>query len=537
MILLIDNYDSFTYNVYQYIGELYPNIEVVRNDQITIEEMEQMDLEALVISPGPGFPDSAGISKKAIKYFAGKIPILGICLGHQAIGEVFGGKIVHAKELMHGKKSVIDIDTTDSLFQGLNPKISAARYHSLIVDGDSFPECLKVLGSDESGQIMALRHKKYDVYGIQFHPESILTDTGKQILKNFLENIADINLDGKKEQTMKDILAKVADGKHLTEKEAYKAMNIIFKGEATEAQIAGFITALRINGETPEEISGCARAMRDNAVIVEGETDAIDIVGTGGDLAASFNISTTASFVIAAAGAKVAKHGNRSVSSKSGAADVLEALGAKIGLSAEENKRCVDEVGVAFLFAQTHHGAMKYAGPVRGQLGIRTVFNILGPLGNPAKTDYIVLGVYEKPLVHTIANVLNNLGIKHAMVVYGDDKLDELSISSTTSVAEVDHGEIKEYTIHPEDYGLSLYDKEDIVGGTAQENAEITKNILSGKEQGAKRDIVLLNAGAALYTVGKAESLKAGIDLAKEMIDSGKAMEKLNEFVEFTAAC
>lgn len=537
MILLIDNYDSFTYNVYQYIGELYPHIEVVRNDQITIEEIEKMELEAVVISPGSGFPNSAGISMKAIEYFAGKVPILGICLGHQAIGEVFGGKIIHAKELMHGKKSVIDIDTTDPLFHGLNPKIEAARYHSLIIDGDSVPDCLKVIGLDESGQIMAIRHRKYDIYGIQFHPESVLTKSGIQILKNFLMNIAKIDLDGKKDDSMKDILAKIVDGGHLTEEEAYKAMNTIFKGEATEAQIASFLTALRMNKETPEEISGCAKAMRDNAVIVEGETDAIDIVGTGGDLAASFNISTTASFVIAAAGAKVAKHGNRSVSSKSGAADVLEALGAKIGLSAEDSKKCIDQIGAAFLFAQTHHGAMKYAGPVRGQLGVRTVFNILGPLGNPAKTNYIVLGVYEKELVHTIANVLSNIGIRRALVVYGDDQLDELSISSSTSIAEVNHGEIKEYTLNPEELGLKLSKKEDIVGGTAEENAVITKNILSGKEQGAKRDIILLNAGAALYTIGKTESIQEGIYLARKMIDSGKALKKLNEFIEFTNAC
>lgn len=546
MILLIDNYDSFTYNVYQCVGEIYPKIEVVRNDEITIEQMEAMNLEALIISPGPGFPDSAGISKEAIRHFAGKIPILGICLGHQAIGEVFGGKIVHARELMHGKMSEISIDTTDPLFAGLNDKIYVARYHSLIVDDKDFPEELKILGVDEQGQIMALRHKKDPVYGIQFHPESILTETGMQILENFITKIAGIVLDDRKkeedmtamnQETLKPFLAKIVEGQHLTTEEAYKAMDCIMSGNATEAQIASFLTGLRMNQETPDEITGFAKVMRAKAAIVPEETEAIDIVGTGGDLANSFNISTTSSFVIAAAGAKVAKHGNRSVSSKSGAADVLEALGAKIGLSPEDGKKCLDQTGVAFLFAQTHHGSMKYAGPVRAQLGIRSVFNILGPLANPAMTNYIVLGVYEKALLRPMADVLKNLGIKHALIVYGDDQLDEISISSTTSVCEIKDGAITEYQISPEEEGLKRYTKEEIVGGTADENAVITKNILSGKEQGAKRDIVLMNAGAALYTIGKADSIKEGVAMAKEAIDSGKAMEKLKEFIDYTNAC
>ena len=544
MILMIDNYDSFTYNVYQYIGSLYPQIQVVRNDEITIDEIRNLqNLEALVISPGPGYPDSAGISKEAIKTFGKEIPVLGICLGHQAIGEVYGGKVVPAKELMHGKMSEITINNKNPLFEGLEDKIYAARYHTLIIDDETFPEDLKVIGRDEKGQIMAVCHKEYPVYGIQFHPESILTEMGMRILENFLTNIAGIRLgDSKKEETMsavnqetlKPFLTKIVEGNHLTEEEAYKAMDCIMSGNATDAQMGSFLTGLRMNHETPEEITGFAKVMRAKAAIVPEETEAIDIVGTGGDLANSFNISTTSAFVIAAAGAKVAKHGNRSVSSKSGAADVLEALGAKIGLTPEESKKCLDEVGAAFLFAQTHHGSMKYAGPVRAQLGVRSVFNILGPLANPAMTNYIVLGVYEKELVRPMADVMKNLGVKRALIVYGDDGLDEISISSTTSVCEIDGDEIKGYTINPEELGLTLAKKEDIVGGTADENAIITKDILTGKEQGAKRDIVLLNAGAALYTIGKAETIKDGVKLAAEMIDSGKANEKLEQFIAYT---
>ena len=546
MILLIDNYDSFTYNVYQYVGELHPHIEAARNDEITIEEIETMAPEAIIISPGPGYPETAGITKEVIRQFSGRVPILGICLGHQAIGEVFGGKVIPAEELMHGKMSKIFIKNTDPLFDGLEEKIYAARYHSLVVDAKNMPDCLEVLGTDEAGQIMALKHKEMPVYGIQFHPESILTEMGMRILENFLTDVAGIDIENRKkeidmttmnQETLKPFLAKIVEGNHLTTEESYKAMDCIMSGNATEAQIASFLTGLRMNGETPEEITGFAKVMRAKAAVVPEETEAIDIVGTGGDLANSFNISTTSSFVIAAAGAKVAKHGNRSVSSKSGAADVLESLGAKIGLSPEEGRQCLEDIGVAFLFAQTHHGSMKYAGPVRAQLGVRSVFNILGPLANPAMTNYIVLGVYEEELLEPMAEVLRNLGVKHALIVFGDDRLDELSISSTSSVCEIKDGEITKYKIDPRELGLSLYSKDDIVGGTADENAVITRDVLEGKEQGAKRDIVLLNAGAALYTIGKAATMKEGVELARQAIDSGKALEKLDEFIQYTNAC
>lgn len=546
MILLIDNYDSFTYNVYQYVGELHPHIEVARNDEITIEEIETMAPEAIIISPGPGYPETAGITNEVIRQFSGRVPILGICLGHQAIGEVFGGKVIPAEELMHGKMSKIFIKNTDPLFDGLEEEIYAARYHSLVVDAESVPDCLEVLGTDEAGQIMALKHKEMPVYGIQFHPESILTEMGMRILENFLTDVAGIDIDNRKkeidmttmnQETLKPFLAKIVEGNHLTTEESYKAMDCIMSGNATEAQIASFLTGLRMNGETPEEITGFAKVMRAKAAVVPEETEAVDIVGTGGDLANSFNISTTSSFVIAAAGAKVAKHGNRSVSSKSGAADVLESLGAKIGLSPEEGRQCLEDIGVAFLFAQTHHGSMKYAGPVRAQLGVRSVFNILGPLANPAMTNYIVLGVYEEELLEPMAEVLRNLGVKHALIVFGDDRLDELSISSTSSVCEIKDGEITKYKIDPRELGLSLYSKDDIVGGTADENAVITRDVLEGKEQGAKRDIVLLNAGAALYTIGKAATMKEGVELARQAIDSGKALEKLDEFIQYTNAC
>lgn len=541
MILMIDNYDSFTYNLYQYFGEIYSDIEVVRNDCITIEEIEKLSPEAIVISPGPGYPKDAGISVGVIKHFSGKLPILGICLGHQSICEAFGGKIIKADELMHGKSSKISIDNSSPIFKDLPKDIEAARYHSLIAEHSSLPECLEATAFDSAGQIMAVQHREHPTYGLQFHPESVLTADGKIIIRNFLMNVKGIKLDSEKlpkkempKTLLKPFIAKVTDGNSLTCHEAMDAMDIIMNGNATDAQIAGFLTALRIKGETVDEITGFAKIMREKANTIEGCRDAVDIVGTGGDLASTFNISTTSSFVIAGCGTKVAKHGNRSVSSKSGAADVLESLGVKISSAPQQAKEMIDNIGISFLFAQSYHGSMRYVGPARRDLGIRTVFNILGPLANPANNDYILLGVYDKNLLEPMAGVLMNLGIKRAMLVYGNDRLDEISISDTTSVCEIKDGKTSFYEINPEDYGMKMAEKSEIVGGTATENAKITLGILKGEIQGAKRDIVLLNAGCALYITGKAGSISEGISLAKASIDGGWALAKLKQLIEYS---
>ena len=541
MILLIDNYDSFTYNLYQAIGVLNPDIKVVRNDEITIEEIEKLSPQALVISPGPCYPKDAGISVEAIRAFSGKIPILGVCLGHQSIAEAFGGRIIHAAEQLHGKQTDIDIDNTQPIFKGLKNKISAARYHSLIAENETLPDCLEIIGTDDKGQIMALKHKEHMTYGLQFHPESILTEYGSVILANFLRMAgidtasAEVNVIPDAERTeLKPYIAKVVDGQHLTREEARAAIDIIMGDRATNAQTAALLTAMRMNVETIDEITGCAEGMRDKMARVPHNSEVLEIVGTGGDMAKSFNISTTSSFVISAVGQAVAKHGNRSVSSRSGAADVLEALGVKIASTPEKAAACIDEVGVCFLFAQSYHKAMRFVGPVRAQSGIRTVFNILGPLANPANAEYNVIGVYEERLIDIVANVLKNLGVKHSLVVYGTDGLDEISISAPTMIAEINNGEIYKFTLTPEDVGLTTAKKKDIVGGDALENAAITLGILNGEIQGAKRDIVLFNAGAALYVSGKADNIEAGVRLAREAIDSGAALEQLNKLIEFT---
>ena len=542
MILFLDNYDSFTYNLYQYIGELYPDIQVVRNDEITLEEIEAMHPDALLISPGPGYPKDAGISIPAIQKFAGKMPILGICLGHQAIAEAFGGKVVKAEHLMHGKASNIAIDNQSVLFAGLPQVIACGRYHSLIVEEASLPTCLRITARDENGQIMALEHTKVPIDGLQFHPESILSEDGKEILIRFLNLLPGVSIPTKQQtpqQPKKALLPyaeKVLNGGNLTETEAMEAMDLIMSNAATDIQIAEFLTALRMKGETIEEITGFAKGMRAKAKTVPNCKDAIDIVGTGGDCSNSFNISTTSSFIIAAAGAKVAKHGNRSVSSKSGAADVLERLGVKIQTTPEQAANCIHEIGISFLFAQSYHGSMKYVAKARKEMGTRTVFNILGPLANPAETDYILLGVYSDDLIPVMAKVLCGLGIRHAMVVHGEDGFDEISISAPTKVAEIKDGGIFEYTITPEQFGLPMAEKEEVVGGSPEENALITQGILDGTIRDAKRNIVLLNAGCALYVVGQAGSIGDGVALAAEMIDSGAALAKLEELKQFTNA-
>ncbi len=332
---------------------------------------------------------------------------------------------------------------------------------------------------------------------------------------------------------IKDAIEKIVNKQDLTYDEAYSVMNEIMSGESTPTQNAAFLSALSTKSakaETTDEIAGCAAAMRDHATIVETGMDVFEIVGTGGDNAGSFNISTTSALVAAAGGMKVAKHGNRAASSKCGTADCLEALGVNIQQSPEKCVELLNKAGMCFFFAQKYHTSMKYVGPIRRELGFRTVFNILGPLTNPGKPKMQLLGVYDEYLVLPLAQVLINLGIKRGMVVYGQDKLDEISLSAPTTVCEIKDGWYKMYTITPEQFGLERCTKDDLKGGSPQENAEILKAVLSG-EKGAKRDAVLMNAGASLYIGGKADSMQDGIKLAAELIDSGKAVAALEKLV------
>jgi anthranilate phosphoribosyltransferase len=333
---------------------------------------------------------------------------------------------------------------------------------------------------------------------------------------------------------IKEAIIKIVNKEDLSFDEAYTVMNEIMNGETTPTQNAAFLAALSTKSakaETTGEIAGCAKAMREHATPVDTDFDLFEIVGTGGDNAGSFNISTTSAIVAAAGGMKVSKHGNRAASSKCGTADCLEALGVNIDEDPAKCRELLEKVGICFFFAQKYHNSMKYVGAIRKELGFRTVFNILGPLTNPAHPKRQLLGVYDEYLIEPLAKVLMELGVKRGMVVYGMDKLDEISLSAPTKVCEIKDGALHTYEIKPEDFGLSRCKKEDLAGGDPKENAAITLSILEG-EKGAKRDAVLLNAGAALYIGEKAKSMQEGINLAARLIDSKKALKVLEDFIK-----
>jgi|GEM_PF-684 hypothetical protein len=497
--------------------------------ELTAEEIETLKPEAIILSPGPGRPQDAGCCIEVVQKLGGKIPILGVCLGHQVICEAYGGVVSYAKQLMHGKQSVTKLDTKTPLFVGLPEETTVARYHSLAAQEETFPECLQVTARTSDGEIMALQHKTKAVYGVQFHPESILTPLGKKMLENFLQ-LANAE---KKEKTMiKEAIVKLAAKQNLDYEIAEASMDEIMGGKASPVQMSAFLTAMAMKGETIEEITACAAGMRKHCVRLLHDQDVLEIVGTGGDHSNSFNISTTSSLVISAAGVPVAKHGNRAASSKSGAADVLEALGVKITIDPAKSAEVLKKIGLCFLFAQNYHLSMKYVAPVRKELGIRTIFNILGPLTNPAGANMELMGVYDEALVEPLARVLANLGVKKAMVVYGQDGLDEISMSAPTTVCEVKDGEFLSYVITPEQFGFTRCSKDELIGGSPQDNAQIALAILKG-EKGPRRDAVVLNSAAAIH-IAKGISIEDAIREAQEVIDSGKALAQLEQFAALT---
>jgi anthranilate synthase/phosphoribosyltransferase len=531
VIALIDNYDSFTYNLVQYFMELGTEVRVFRNDAITVAELEAMRPDGLVISPGPGNPDDAGISIDAIRAFADKIPILGVCLGHQCIGQAFGGRIVHARSLMHGKTSRVKHDGSGVFGMVENP-VTATRYHSLAIERESLPAALEVTATSEDGEIMGVRHVSRPIYGVQFHPESVLTQFGMRMLENFLSIIDPrqpvLHVFG----NIREAIASVAAGKDLTSDGMRDAMRMIMGGEATPAQVSAFLSCLAMKGETTTEIAAAAEVMRQKASRIYGPAGEplLDTCGTGGDRAGTFNISTTVAFVAAGAGIRVAKHGNRSVTSRSGSADVLEALGMDLGASVPQVQRALDEAGIAFMFAPKFHAAMKYAIGPRREIAIRTIFNILGPLANPACADCQVVGVYSEELGETYAKVLAESGIRRAFVVHGTDGLDEVSLTGTTIVWDVKGSSVRRFLFDPRSIGVAYASAQALKGGDAQCNAGILREILSGKT-GPARDAVLVNSAFAVVAGGKAEDLKEGLQVAARSIDSGAATARLEAFL------
>lgn len=332
---------------------------------------------------------------------------------------------------------------------------------------------------------------------------------------------------------IKEAILKLSKKENLNYEEGKEVMNEIMSGKATAVQMSSYLTALSMKGETIEEITGSAAGMRENCIKLLHNMEVLEIVGTGGDNSNSFNISTASAIVIAAGGVAVAKHGNRAASSKCGAADVLEELGVNINISPEKSREILSKINICFLFAQNYHIAMKYVAPVRKELGIRTVFNILGPLSNPAGANIELMGVYDESLIEPLAKVMQNLGVKRGMVVYGTDKIDEISMSSETKVCEIlDKENLKSYTISPKDFGYDFCDKKELEGGSVKENAEIIRNIFNLKDNGAKRKAVCMNAGAGFYIAKKVKNIKEGVQMAENLIDEKKAFEKLEDFIK-----
>jgi anthranilate phosphoribosyltransferase len=517
VILLLDNYDSFTFNLFQYLAELGAEVKVVRNDALSVEQALALRPERIVISPGPGTPDQAGISLELIR--RASVPVLGVCLGHQALGQAFGGRVVRAPRLVHGKASEVRHDGR-TLFANLPDPMTAGRYHSLVVDPASVPDCLEVSAWTDGGVVMGLRHRERPLEGVQFHPESILTPAGKDLLRNFLGQGARVSV--------RAHLGRLAKGASLSEVEAGSAMGAIMDGEATPAQIGALLAAMAVRGETEDEVVGFAAAMRERAVPLRAR-GAVDTCGTGGDGASTFNISTVASFVVAACGVPVAKHGNRSASGTCGSADLLEALGLRIDAPLAEVQRSLDTLGWTFLFAPRFHAATRHALGPRKELGVRTVFNLLGPLTNPARPEAQVVGVPRPELTEFMARCLVRLGVRRGWVVYGAG-LDELTLAGPTSVAAFEDGQVRRFEVTPEDAGLARAPIEALRGGDPGANAGIAREVLGGA-RGARRDVVLLNAGAALVVAGVAGDLCEGARQAAAAIDDGRASRLLDAVV------
>ena len=524
MILVIDNYDSFTYNIVQALQRLgNEEVQTIRSKEITVSEIEAMNPSHIVIGPGPGTPSDAGVSVEAIKYFAGKIPILGICLGHQAIGQAFGAKIVQAKRICHGVVEEMELDGR-GLFRIIGKRASFTRYHSLVIDEATLSADFEVTARAKDGDIMGVRHKTMFIEGVQFHPESIASQQGDDIFRAFLNYRRD-------SFAAAAYLNQLIDRKDLSQEQAALFMENLTDGILDERVTAAVLTAIAAKGPSASELAGCASVLcrKKTPLNVDGAKLA-EIVGTGGDGKGSFNISSLAAIIAASCGQPMAKHGNRAVSSKSGAADFYECIGIKIDNPPEKTAELIKKTGFGFLMATIYHSAMRFAAPVRKALGIKTIMNVLGPLSNPAGAAYQVLGVYSKNLLVPVARAAKSLGAKRVLVITSEDGFDEISPCVPTYAYQINEdGKEYSYTINPAKYGITGVDVDELAGGTGKENAELGLDVLNGRGRKAIVEAVCLNAGAVLYISGKARNIQSGYELAKKSITDGTALRKLEE--------
>ncbi len=548
MIVIIDNYDSFTYNLYQYFARLTTEpIRVIRNDEIDIPALEELAPSHLVISPGPGRPEDAGISVEVIRRFGNKCPILGVCLGHQAIGYAFGSPIIGAKHIRHGEVEDINLDGK-GLFRTIGTKGTFTRYHSLVVSEEGLSPDLEITARSIDGDIMGLRHRTLPIEGIQFHPESVASTDGEALIRAFLNY-------RREAFAFKGAFEKVLRREHLKRSEAESFMEELTEGSLDTPRIAAMLTALSAKGPSAEEIAGCAAVLRrkktpflqQGAADLQNSSsnalfkDLTDTCGTGGDGLGTFNISSMAALVAASCGLPVAKHGNRAVSSKSGSADFYEALGIPVSLSPAEARSMLVATGFVFLFAPVYHGAMRFAAPARKALGIKTLMNLVGPLSNPADAAYQVIGVYDEALLETVATAAHLLGIKRVLTVHSRDGMDELSPSAPTDMVEIDEsGALRRFVFDPAALGLGTYDFSELMGADARYNANLALDLIAGAGRPALEAAVAFNAGAALYVAGKAATIAEGAKMAADALASGAVAEKLEElrcFAQQGQAC
>ena len=544
MILMIDNYDSFVFNVEQYLKEMTDDeVITVRNDAITIDDIKKMNPSKIIFSPGPKHPKDSGICLEILNNTdeLGNIPILGICLGHQAIGMNFDGKIKRLENPLHGKTSEITVLSENSvLFKNLPKKFKVMRYHSLYVD--DIPEDLEVTAKSEDGVAMAVEHKSKNIFGIQFHPESIFTEYGKNMIRNFLnievsetlqnnENSKNTNEKGNFID-MNKYLKKLQENIALTDTDFREICKIIDSKNYDIVQLGALLVLISEKSLYPESLTAFVKNILEYSTTFEDDSDMIDVCGTGGDGFKTINISTAVAFILGAMGVNVAKHGNRAISSKSGSSDVLDKLGIPLENSLANQIEKLHVKNLAFFHAPFFHKLVGEVREVRSRLGIRTVFNILGPLLHPnTKLKYQLVGLYHEPVHRLYAETLQLLGRKHALAVRGNDGLDEITICDDTKIIEVKGEQILEYTVSPESFGFKRAFHSEIEGGTPEENAEILVKILKGEEKSAKFDIVVLNAMFALYTADVVDHPAKAKDMVLEAIESGKVYEFYKNYV------
>lgn len=527
MTVIIDNYDSFTYNLFQAFSRLSDEpVRVIRNDGIDLAGLEALSPSRLVISPGPGRPEDAGISVAAIRHFAGRIPILGVCLGHQAIGMAFGASIVGARHIKHGVVEEMALDGR-GLYRTIGVRGVFTRYHSLAVAEAGLPAELEVSARSTDGEVMGLRHRSLPIEGVQFHPESIASEDGDALIRAFLNY-------RREPFAYKACLETLIAGKDLSREEAEAFMEEMTDGVLDAPRISALLVAFAAKGPAASEIAGCAAVLRRKKADFAVMGSLTDTCGTGGDDRGSFNISSMAALVAAACGLPIAKHGNRAVSSRSGSADFYEALGVPIQLSAVDAAIQLQKTNFTFLFAPKYHSAMRHAAPARKALGVKTIMNLVGPLSNPANAVFQVIGVYDRSLLRPVAQAAHLLGVQRVLAVASRDGYDEISPCAPTDMVEIGpDGQVHETVFDPLEQGLGVFSCAELAGGDAVENARLALDLAGGIGRPALEAATAVNAGAALYVAGRAPSIAAGYRLAVEALASGAVADKLAQLRGF----